>query len=353
VGALVVTRAPVFAAAALGALLVLPACGALSFHSRISHTAHDPDLDVSVDDVVVAKMVQPEFEEHFGLRLVATMTARPGAAWGAPRMNTARRRPCEGGWAATGDATFSPPTGQPTQQTTLTFAGPPAARAALFAEGSATLDVPVFPADPAAAHRCLRVPLQTLRAGTEWQARPWMVGLDLRLVFLARPLHGYESDALLIGFPQGFWIDRWRFTVGFQGGLVSERGVAPTNPPPATRPSVGILGADLRVDRMLLASRHLGLDAQLGYDLLFTVAPNAQTSAAAAAAYQGALLHGPRVALRFLILASARPEWPGFAAPPDSTGFGLSAFAGAWWQSSGGSAPAPIFGFSLDGNLSL
>jgi len=348
----VVTRRTSCVPAAIGALLALPACGVLRFHSRIPHAAYDPDVGVSVDDVVVAKLVQPEFEEQFGLRLGAIMTARPGAAWGAPRINTDSRRPCQGGLPATSDLTFSPPQ-EPTQHAVLTFAAGPAARAAPFVNGSAVLDVPVFSADQAQPGRCLRIPLQVLTGGTEWQASPWSLGLDLRVAFLARPLRGYEGSALLIDLPQGFWIDRWRVTVGFEGGLVGERGVAPANPPSAVHPTVGVLGADLHLDRMIAAGRHLGLDAQLGYDLLFTVAPDARTAAAQAAAYQSALLHGPRLALRFLALASPGPPWPGFVAPPNATSFGLSAFAGAWWQSSGAAAPAPIFGFSLDGNLGL
>jgi hypothetical protein len=351
VGALVVSgRAPRAGVAAIGALLALPACGALDFRSRLPHAAHDPDLDVSVDDVVVAKMVQPEFEEHFGVRLGATMTARPGAAWGAPRINTASRPRCEGGLASTSDATFALAPGQP-QHSLLVFSGEPKARAAPFVDGTAVLDVPVFPADQTQPHRCLRVPLQEMPAGAEWQATPWMLGLDLRLVFLAQPLRGYQDNAVLIALPQGWWVDRWRFSLAFEGGLVGERGVVPPTPPPDAHPSVGVLGGNLQVGRMLWNADRVGLDAQLGYDLLWTTAPN--KTSAAAPAYEAALLHGPRLALRFLLLKSARPDWQGFRAPPDATAFGISAFAGAWWQSSGAAAPAPIFGLSLDGNVGI
>jgi hypothetical protein len=353
VGALVVRRGRCRLHAALVATLSLPACGVLNFHSSFPHAAHDPDLDVSVNGITVAKLVQPEFEERSGLRLGATLTARPGAAWGTPRLNSAARPPCEGGVAATDEATFSGRPGDPAQHTVLTLAAPPITRAAPFVDGSAVLDVPVFPADRTQPRRCLRIPLQVLPAGTEWRATPWMMGLDLRFAFLTRPLRGYEGNALLINLPQGLWVGPWRVAVGFEAGFVDERGVPPAASSSAVHSSVGLAGADLLVDRMLWAGRHVGLDAQLGYDLLATIAPNAQTAPGEAAAYQAATLHGPRVALRFLVLTSPHPEWRGFASPPDATSFGVSAFAGAWWQSSGAAAPSPVVGFSLDGNIGL
>jgi hypothetical protein len=235
----------------------------------------------------------------------------------------------------------------------LSFAASPAGRAAPFADGTTVLDVPVFPADRTQPGRCLRVPLQSGGGGTEWRGSAWLVGLGLKVAFLARPLRGYEGNALLFDLPQGGWIGRWRLTVGFVAGVVDQRGVAPTSPPASTSPSIGLLGADAQLGRMLWSGRHLGLDAELGYDLLFTVAPDSQAQPDQAAAYQSALLHGPRLSFRVLGLMSGRPEWPGFAAPADTTSVGLSAFAAAWWQSSGAAAPVPVVGFSLQGNVGL
>jgi hypothetical protein len=350
-GALVVRRRIGRVPGAIAALLALPACGAATFHSTTPHVAQDPDLRVSVEGLAVLKPIHPDAATPLGVRVGAEIAVRPGAAWGTPRLGAAARPPCEGGLRATGDATFA--AGGPAQQTVLSFADPTGGRAAPFAGGTAVLDVPVFPTDRTQRGRCLRVPLQIATGGAEWRGSPWLMGLGLRVAFLARPLRGYEGTALLFDLQQGGWLGGFRITVGFQGGFVDERGVAPINPPPAARPSVGLLGADAQLGRMLWSGRHLGLDAQLGYDLLFTVAPDASTDPEEAAAYEAALLHGPRLALRVLGLMGPRPEWPGFVLPPDTTSAGLSVFAAAWWQSSGSAAPAPVFGFSLDGNVGL
>jgi hypothetical protein len=332
-------------------LLALPACGAVGFRSTTPHVGRDPDLEVSVEDLAVIKPIHPDADTPLGLHLGAEVHVRPGAAWGTPHLGAAKRPPCEGGLVATGDATFA--AGGATQHAVLSFADPTGGRAAPFADGTAVLDLPVFPADRTQPGRCLRVPLQSATGGGEWRGRPWLLGIDLRVAFLARPLRGYEGSALLFELPQGGWIGRTRITVGFVGGFVDERGVAPTVPPASARPSIGLLGADAQVGRMLWSGRHLGLDAQLGYDLLFTVAPDATSDPEKAAAYQSALLHGPRLGLRVLGLLGVRPEWPGFTVPPDAISAGLSVFAAAWWQSSGDAAPAPVFGFSLDGNVGL
>jgi hypothetical protein len=350
-GAVVVRRRRSRAAAAIGALLALPACGALEFRSTVPRVAVDPDLQVSVEELTVVKPLQPGSDGQLGVQLGAEIAARPGAAWGAPRLGAAARRPCEAGLIATGDTTFTP--GGPAQRTVLLFAAPAAGRAAPFADGTAVLDVPVFPADRTQPGRCLRVPLQSGGGGTAWRGHPWLVGLGLRVAFLARPLRGYEGSALIFDLPMGSWIGSWRLSVGFAAGVIDERGVAPASPPASTSPSVGLLGADAQLGRMLWSGRRLGLDAELGYDLLFTVAPDAQAEPAESAAYEAAVLHGPRVSLHVLGLMSVRPDWPGFAAPPDTTTVGLSGFAALWWQSNGAAAPVPVFGFSLDGHVGL
>ena len=333
------------------ALLAVPACGAVTFHPRTPHVGQDPDLQISVDELAVVKPIHPDGDTPLGVRVGAQIAVRPGAAWGTPRLGPAARPPCEGGLAATGDTTFTAE--GPAQRTVLSFADPTAGGAAPFIDGTAVLDVPVFPADRTQPGRCLRVPLQSSDGAGAWHGSPWLLGLGLRVAFLARPLRGYEGSALLFDLPQGGWIGGFKITVAFEGGLVDERGVAPTNPPASARPSIGLLGAGAQLGRMLWWGRRLGLDAQLGYDLLFTVAPDAGTDPEKAAAYQSALLHGPRLGLRVLGLLGVRPEWSGFAVPPDATSVGLSAFAAAWWQSSGTAAPAPVFGFSLDGNVGL
>jgi hypothetical protein len=350
-GALVVRRGVVRALGAIAVLLAIPACGAAAFHSTTPHVARDPDLEVSVEELAVIKPIHTDVETPFGVRLGAEVSVRPGAAWGTPRLGSAARPPCQAGLLATGDMTFTP--GGTAQRTVLSFADPTGGRAAPFAGGTAVLDVPVFPADRTQPGRCLRVPLQTATGGSEWRGNPWLLGIGLRVAFLARPLRGYEGSALLFELPQGSWVGRTRITVGFVGGLVDERGVAATIPPSSTRPSIGLLGADAQVGRLLWSGHHLGLDAQLGYDLLFTVAPDPSVDPEKAAAYQKALLHGPRLGLRVLGLMGVRPEWPGFTVPPDATSAGLSVFAAAWWQSSGDAAPAPAFGFSLEGNVGL
>jgi len=335
----------------MAALLAVPACGAVTFHSATPHVAQDPDLRISVDGLAVLKPIHPDAVTPLGVRVGAEIAVRPGAAWGTPHLGAAARPPCEGGLRATGDATFR--AGGPAQRTVMSFADPTGGAAVPFADGAAVLDVPVFPADRAQPGRCLRVPLQTATGGSEWRGSPWLMGLGISFAFLARPLRGYEGSALLFDLQQGGWLHRFRISVGFQGGLIDERGVAPSNPPASTRPSIGLVGADARLGRMLWSGRRLGLDAQLGYDLLFTAAPDATTDPEKAAAYQAALLHGPRLALRVLGLLGVRPEWPGFVVPPDATSAGLSFFAAAWWQSSGSAAPAPVLGFSLDGNVGL
>ena len=335
--------------ASVGMVFAISSCGAVAYHTQVPHAAQDPDLVVSVDEVTISQM--PGAQQDLGrtLTLGATVSARPGAAWGRPRINTVARPPCDGGLLAKSDGTSSPPsTG--VEHAFLTFADTPGANEP-FADGSSVLDVPVFPADRAQPGRCLRVPLQVTGGATEWQSTPWLMGLAIRVVFLARPLRGYQDVAVVFELPQGLWIDGWWLMAGFEGGFAGERGVAPPTPPSTTRPTVGLVGGELEAARMLWVGRRVGLQLQLGYDLLSTLAPDAQRSAAEAAAYQPGVLHGPRVALRLVGLLSLRPGWPGFSAPAEGTSAGLSAFAGAWWQSSGAATPAPMFGFSLDGTL--
>jgi hypothetical protein len=348
VGALVVRWRGARVAGALGALLALPACGALNFRPASPPAGQDPDLEVSVESLAVVKPIQPKIDDQVGLQVGARVAARPGAAWGTPRIGAATDRPCAGGLLASGDVT-STWRSDPRQHALLIFATPTAGGAAPFAGGAAMLDVPVFPADRTQPGRCLRVPLQSGSVGTEWRANPWLFGLDLTVAFLARPLRGYQGSAVLFALTQGRWVGNWRLTVAFEGGGVDERGVAAT--PSSTRPTVGIFGAGANLGRMLWSGRRLGFDAQLGYDLLLTASPGAEATPVEAAAYERALLHGPRLALRILGLLAPRLDWPGFRAPPDATSVGLAAFAAAWWQSSGGVTPAPVFGFSLDGNI--
>ena len=336
------------AVVSLGTVFAISSCGAVAYHTQVPHTAQDPELVVSVDEVAISHMPGARPDLGRTLTLGATVSAPPGAAWGRPRINTVARPPCEGGLLANSDGTSAPPSAG-VEHAFLVFADQPGANEP-FADGSSVLDVPVFPADRAQPGRCLRVPLQVSGGVSEWQSTPWLMGLGIRVLFLARPLRGYQDTAVLFELPQGLWIDGWWLMVGFEGGFVDERGVAPA-PPSTTRANVGLLGGDLEAARMLWVGRHLGLQLQLGYDLLSTVAPDAQSSAAEAAAYQAGVLHGPRVALRLVALLSLRPGWPGFAAPAEGTSAGLSAFAGAWWQSSGAATPAPMFGFSFDGTI--
>lgn len=335
----------------LGTAFALSSCGAVTYHAQVPHTAQDPDLVVSVDEVAIAHLPGAEPDMARTLSLGATVSARPGAAWGRPRINTAARPPCDGGLLARSDGTSTPPsTGL--EHAFLVFTEAPGADEP-FAAGSSVLDVPVFPADRAQPGRCLRVPLQVSGGATEWQSTPWLMGLAFRVVFLARPLRGYQDLAILFELPQAVWIDGWLLMAGFEGGFAGERGAAPPPPPSTTRATVGLVGGELEAARMLWVGRHLGLQLQLGYDLLSTLAPDAQSSPAEAAAYQPGVLHGPRVVLRLVGLLSLRPGWPGFAAPAEGTSAGLSAFAGAWWQSSGAATPAPIFGLSIDGTLNF
>jgi hypothetical protein len=353
VGAVVVARGDVRRrwAAGLGwAPLVLSSCGFFAFHSDVPHIARDPDVEISVERIIWAKEVRPELEEAHGVRVEAEVATRPGAAWGTPALNAMGRRPCEGGVAARAEGTYTPSLPDAPTLSMLSFSGPAVARAALFGAADAALDVPVFPAERAQPGRCLRVPLQVLATGTEWRATPFLMGLELRYFFLTTPLPSYGSDGFLLALPLGVWLGRWRLVAAFEGGLVGQRGVAPSSPPSGIAPAVGLFGAAFEADQLLWTRRHLGLAAQLGYDLLGTVAPSAQSSPRQFAAYHESLLNGPRLALRALVVPG-RPAWRGFEAPPDAFSFGLSAFVGAWWQSSASATPAPLVGFSLDGNI--
>ena len=350
-GALVVRGGALATVASVGTAFAISSCGAVAYHAQVPHTAQDPDLVISVDEVGLAHMVGAEPDGERTLTLGATVSARPGAAWGRPRINSAARSPCDGGLLAKSDGTSTPPR-EGVQHASLVFADVPGANEP-FADGSSVLDLPVFPADRAQPGRCLRVPLQLSGGATEWRSTPWLSGLAFRVVFLTRPLAGYQDLAILFELPQAVWIDGWWLMAGFEGGFVGERGVAPPTPPSTTRATVGLVGGELEAARMLWVGRRLGLQLRLGYDLLATLAPNAQSSAAEAAAYQPGVVHGPRVALRLVGLLSLRPGWPGFAAPAEGTSAGLSAFAGAWWQSSGAATPAPILGLSIDGTLSF
>jgi hypothetical protein len=332
-------------------LLTGASCGTFTFRSKVPHTAADPDLEVSVDAVVSTKYLGSPIEEHQGVAVVAEVTARPGAAFGAASLTASARQPCSrGGLPAKSDSVFASPAPEvATRSVVLTFSGPAAERAGLFVTHDAALDLPVFPADHAQPARCLRVPLQTMASGTEWRASSYMIGLETRFVFLLRPLPNYGNFGLLIALPQGTWIHGWRVSAAFQGGLVEERGVT-TPTPGAGKPTAGIIGGALEVGRVFYRIGGIGLDGQLGYDVLGTVGPSAQKFPAEAAAYRASVLHGPRVALRLLGLTGNVP-WRGFAAPPDTFAFGLAAFAGLWWQGADAATPAPIAGLSLEGNI--
>jgi hypothetical protein len=335
------------------AALAVASCGTFTFHSPVPHTAADPDLEVSVDTLVSTKYLGIAIEEHQGVRVVADVTARPGASFGAPSLTANARPPCSrGGVRARTDVVFAAAVPDAATRTVmLNFSGPAAEQAGLFVNQDTVLDLPVFPADHSQPARCLRLPLETLQSGTEWRATPYMMGLELRLFDLIRPLPNYGNFGLLIALPQGTWIRGWRVSAGFEGGFIGERGV--TNPTPSQgKPIVGLLGGALEVGHLIYRGGGLGLDAQLGYDLLGTVGPDAQRSPAEAAAYRASALHGPRLALRLLGLTGGVP-WRGFAAPADTWAFGLAAFAGFWWQGFQSATPAPFAGLSLEGNVGL
>jgi hypothetical protein len=332
-------------------LLAVPllsvACGMRAYHPVFPHAASDRDAIAVVQSLqVIDSPVLQTLNGTVGLEV--DLSVPPGTVMGGASLNEPGAARCQAGVRASGNSITTPRNPWEPTHVVLSFDLAAADGAGLFDAKGTVLDLPLYSADRSQPARCLRVPLQSLRpVWPEWRSTPWFNGLELRGLYLARPLPNYHGGGFLLGLSTGTWVNRWRVAGVLEGGLVGER--VPASAPSEGTPVVGLLGSAVTGDRILLQGREMAVDLQLAYDVLATIAPDAERSPVAAAYYQKAVLHGPRVGLRLLSLFGPKDP-PGFVSPPDQASAALSLFVAAWWQGTH-SVPSPVLGASLEGNL--
>jgi hypothetical protein len=281
-----------------------------------------------------------------GLHTVVTVAAHPtigDVAFGRPRLTTPDAPPCATGenanmWGLS--LTDEPEPHEPAMHGMLTakFSNAHTDPGGLLLTRPTVLDVPVMtptgstlPIGP-----CLRLPLLVSGAGApEWRQAPrWWLGLELRV---EAPVHRLEGVGATVIAPIAFGAFAGPVRVGIELGYGLAFG--PKNG--------GVLETGVRVDSPLLVVQRFATGLKLAYEVeAWAVGHDATTGAA-----RIVTVHGPRAALRFLLLPPPSPSTK-YDARPDSWSTGLEFSTSLLYVASDG-APTPAFGGSYFGDIGL
>jgi hypothetical protein len=333
--------------AALVALaLTTSGCSGKLYRPRLAREATDEDVRVRIDHLYVTKFPGSEADEQMGVRLWLSVQRRPGASLGRARLTSTRSPPCASGVVAN-EATTTNPVGSESQ--VLAFSRPAAVAAGFFDDGTAALDVAVFPPDHSQPGHCLRLPLfdvpPQITPEVAWVHHAFLLGGEERVLFLRSDIPGLKSPALLLGIGMGAWSGRWRWMIEGEGGFSDRED--PTAAPTDHSPLFGLWGGGASACTLLLAHGHFGLGAIGGYEVLRGQPGGGQSTLPPPPTLT---LHGPRVGLRFIYLIDPL-RWPGFQSPLDAFSAALAVYAGDWWNGAELGRQSPFVGAALEGNL--
>ena len=320
--------------------LATVSCSGKAFRPLTPRTAADADVRASVESIYVTKFPGGDFDEHFGLRLAVEAEQAPGVSLGRARLSSTRLAPCASGVPATEQSAIRAQAPEPAPQV-LAFSRP--AGAPFFEDGTAALDLIVFPADRSQPAHCLRIPLVEPGPGDAWVHHAFLLGGEERVLVLHSNVPGLQSPALLLGLSMGAWQGRWRWMIEGEGGFADRADASPTTD--ASTALFGLWGGGASAGRLLFTHGHFGLDAVGGYELLRGV-----PSGGVGALPPSLTLHGPRLGLRFLYLVDPL-QWPRFRSPLDASTGGLAVYVGDWWNGTALTHPSPFVAFGLEGNV--
>jgi hypothetical protein len=268
------------------------------------------------EPVSAARVRQPYGEAHAssiyrdGSETVVRVRIHDGrddAVTGRPRVTAADGGPCSSGipaetWEST--LTDKPAEGERGTHGTLGVhvSNDRTDREGLLLHRPTALDVPVsLPGSTGALEKqCLRLPLLATADGRpEWRQDPGLwIGLDLRIDGFLQRLSGIDSTVLL---PISFGA----FVGPFRAGLELAWGfaVGPGDARVATG-GAGVIGAGARVDSPVIAVGRFAT----GLKLLYVVEGWTYGKDRITQEQVGVAVHGPRVALRFLLIPPTPPS---------------------------------------------
>jgi hypothetical protein len=279
-----------------------------------------------------------------GSHTVVTATARPitgDVAFGRPRLTTPDAPPCATGENANLWSEFltdEPAPHEPAMHGMLTakFWNAHTDPRGLLLNRPTVLDVPVMTPTGSSqpAGSCLRLPLLVSGDGApEWRQAPrWWLGLGLRVEV---PLHRLNGAVATVVVPLAFGAFAGPVRVGIELGTG-----------PAYAPNDGgVFAAGARVDSPLLVVQRFATGLKLAYEVAaWGVGLDPNTNAVS-----WATVHGPRAALRFLLLPPPSPSTK-FDARPDSWSTGLE-FSASLLYVAGDGGPTPALGGSYFGDI--
>jgi hypothetical protein len=199
------------------------------------------------------------------------------------------------------------------------------------------LDVPVTrPGETSALEKeCVRVPLLVMADGRpEWRQDPrWWLGLELRIDGFLQRLAGVDATVL---FPITFGAFVGPLRVGLEFGWGVAGGPRdPRNP----SGSAGVLEAGVRVDSPVVAIGRFATGVRVLYIVEgWNYRTNPTTTEAVSAT-----VHGPRAALRFLLIPPPPPSSK-YEARPDSWTTGLEFGVSRLYLAGDGAATTAIGG---------
>lgn len=278
-----------------------------------------------------------------GPHTVVTARVHPSStelAFGRPRLASPETPPCSAGslaesWSSA--FTDKPEIGEPKEHglVVATFPNAQTDRDGFLLTRPTDLDVPVTLGTPVPENRCLRVPLLESGGGEpEWHQEPrWWTGIELRTEVPLHRLSGID-DTLLVPISVGALAGPVRVGADFDFGI----GFGPGDSRSASG-GAGILGVGARVDSPLLVVRRFAMGLLVGYEL---EGWNYGTDVATKEPLS-VEVHGPRAALRFLLLPPPPPSSK-YDARPDTWSTGIELGCSLLYVIGDGSPTAAIGG---------
>jgi hypothetical protein len=302
---------------------------ARSYDPVTPHQARGPVADLQ------AKSLRRDGSHTFVV--VATHSTSGDVAFGRPRLTTPDAPPCATGENASAWSQFltdEPEPQEPAMHGTMMarFWNAHTDPGGLLLTRPTVLDVPVMtptgstlPIGP-----CLRLPLLVSGAGApEWRQAPrWWLGFELRVEAPVHRLQGVDATMILpLAFGALAGPVRVGIELAFAGG--------------AFGPSDGtVLEAGVRVDSPLVVVQRFATGLKLAYQVeAWGVGRDPVTGDVPTVT-----VHGPRAALRFLLLPPPSPSTK-YDARPDSWSTGLEFSASLLYVAHDG-APTPALGGS-------
>ena len=340
------TRA-VYLLPALSAALAFTGCSGKMFRPVTPHAAEDPNFAVRVEGIYVTHMPGSTLDEARGVSIGLEVDWRAPIRIGEARLTTAAVPPCSSGVKAK-DIVSAGRYGPGPEEVALSFSRPDVEGARVFDDGSAVLDLTVFPADRSAPGRCLRIAVVEPGGppdAAQWVHHAFLLGGEERVMFFFHSrVPKLETPGLILGVGMGAWYGRWNWMIEGEGGLAGRTDATDAN---GMRALFGLWGGSVAAGTLLFHHGKFGLGTLAGYEVLRGVPGD---PIPADPMPEPMTLHGPRVGLRLLYLVDPL-AWPHFRSPPDAFVGGLSFYAGNWWSGTDLGRASPFLGFAFEGNL--